>query len=450
MKRIAIGGLHTECSSYSPLEQALNDFTRLSGQALIDAVPFDFASEGIEAIPLFQDRAVPGGPVATATFAKQRTDFMDALRAAGPLDGVLLLMHGAMFVPGLDDPEGAFITEVRDIVGPEALISGSFDLHGQVTQKIVDALDMFAAYRTAPHIDVPQTHERAAKMLARALHTPLERPMVCWTPIPILAPGEMTSTFVAPCDALYAALPNHDASPQIWDSNLMIGYVWADSPRATASAVVTTTDTEAGQAVSDRIAQSYHTVRDELVFDMPTASLSDALSQLGDSPAILADSGDNPTAGGVGDRADVLSAFAQGGKSSALFAGIADPAAYDALLNGASSVDIGGSLGGGGPRLTITPDTCRFANDCAILDWGGLVVVLTKRRRPFHNLTDFSALDLNLDSFQTLVVKSGYLSPDLRDLPRQQMMALTEGAVCQDLSQLANEHRPAGTWPFTA
>lgn len=179
-------------------------------------------------------------------------------------------------------------------------------------------------------------------------------------------------------------------------------------------------------------------------------SLSEALSQLGDSQAILADSGDNPTAGGVGDRADVLSAFAQGGKSSALFAGIADPAAYDALLNGASSVDIGGSLGGGGPRLSISPDTCRFANDCAILDWGGLVVVLTKRRRPFHNLTDFYALDLNLDSFQTLVVKSGYLSPDLRDLPRQQMMALTEGAVCQDLSQLANENRPAGTWPFTA
>lgn len=449
MKRIAIGGLHTECSSYSPLEQVQDDFTRTTGEALVAMVPFDFAAHGLQPVPLFHDRSVPGGPVSAATFAGQVRAFMEALQQAMPLDGVLLLMHGAMFVPGIDDPEGDFIRQVRAIVGPQAVISAAFDLHGQITQTIVDNIDAFAAYRTAPHIDVPQTRTRAATLLARALNGG-PRPVVVWEAVPILAPGEMSSTFVAPCDKLYAALPDMDEMPGIEDANLMIGYVWADSPRATAAAVVTATDRIAGQAAARRIAQSYIDARDMLVFDMEAAPLVEALDRVAGQPAILADSGDNPTAGGVGDRADVLAEGLARGLTGALFAGIADPAGFAALAQGETSVTLGGSLGGGGPRVTLTVDACHIALDCAVVTCAGITVVVTRRRRPFHDLADFDALglDLDLDAHPLLVVKSGYLSPDLRILPRQQIMALTDGAVCQDLSRLENLHRPPGTWPF--
>ncbi|MEM1129339.1 MAG: M81 family metallopeptidase [Pseudomonadota bacterium] len=447
MKRVAIGGLHTECCSYSPLEQVAGDFTRVTGQALVDQVPFDFAAGGLEPVPLFWDRSVPGGPVSAETFAAQRADFLAALQAAGPLDGVLLLMHGAMFVPGIDDPEGVFLADIRRAVGPEAIIAGSFDLHGQVTAQVVEALDAFAAYRTAPHIDVGETHARAARMLAAALGG-APRPLVCWRPVPILVSGEMSSTFVAPCDALYAALPGYDARAGVWDSNLMIGYVWADSPRATAAAVVTAADRAAGQAAADEIAEAYRAARDALVFDMEAAPLDAALARVRDVPAILADSGDNPTAGGVGDRADVLEAVVAAGVSGALFAGIAGPAAYAALRDGAETVGLGGTLGGGGPRVALVPETCRFAEGCVIVACGGVTVVISERRRPFHHFADFEALGLVLADFPLLVVKSGYLSPDLRTLPRRQVMALTDGAVCQDIGRLENRHRPAGTWPF--
>ncbi|SNT73615.1 M81 family metallopeptidase [Paracoccus seriniphilus] len=448
MKRIAIGGLHTECSSYSPLEQVAADFTRTEGEALTRSVPFDFSGHGLIALPLFHDRAVPGGPVAVETFAAMRDEFMQRLRAAMPLDGVLLLMHGAMFVPGIEDPEGEFITEIRNIVGPDAIISAAFDLHGQITRKICDGLDAFAAFRTAPHIDTPETWARAAGMLADALNTGT-RPAVYREAVPILVSGEMSSTFVAPCDRLYAALPEFDRQPGICDSNLMIGYVWADSPRATAAAVVTATDPQAGRRVAARIAASYRAARDELVFDNEAAPLEEALDLVAGQPAILADSGDNPTAGGVGDRADVLAALQGRDLGPVLVAGIADPAIHRQLTEGATEVALGGGLGGGGPRVTLKVHDCRLVDDCAVMTCHDLAIVVTRRRRPFHNLDDFTALGLSLDGFSLLVVKSGYLSPDLRALPRRQVMALTEGAVCQHLSRLPNLHRPAGTWPFT-
>ena len=156
MKRIAIGGLHTECSSYSPLQQTATDFTRTEGPALLEAVPFDFPAHGIDPIPLFRDSSVPGGPVSDATYAAQKEEFLARLRDALPLDGVLLLMHGAMFVPGTVDPEADFIETVRATIGPDAILSAAFDLHGQISPRVVAPLDGFAAYRTAPTYRCPR------------------------------------------------------------------------------------------------------------------------------------------------------------------------------------------------------------------------------------------------------------------------------------------------------
>ncbi|MCT4610397.1 MAG: M81 family metallopeptidase [Pelagimonas sp.] len=443
--RVALGGLHTECSTYNPLFQQRADFRRLEGQALLDKAGFDYGAHGIAAIPLFHESSVPGGPVARDVFDAQAAELLQALRDALPLDGVHLLLHGAMFVPGVIDPEGWLITQVRDIVGPGCVIAGSFDLHGQITQDITDTLDIFAAYRTAPHIDVTETHARAAAMLTRALTKGL-RPQVARVPVPVLVSGEMSSTFVAPCDRLYASLPQFDRRAGVWDANLMIGYVWADSPRATAAAVVTCLDPAAGAQVAQEIADSYWQARHELVFDMQAMPLADAQPLL-DQPLVLADSGDNPTGGGVGDRAEVLAALQQSG-TKALFAGIAGPKAYAELEQGAKTVTIGGELGGGGPKVVLDVDQCRFAHDCAIVESAGLTVVISKYRRPFHNFSDFKALGLSLSDHPILVVKSGYLSPDIRTLDRRQIMLLTDGAVNQDITRQQNLNRPRPCFPF--
>jgi len=449
--RVAIGGIHTECSTYSPLMQVAEDFNRTEGQALLEMAGVGAGWEGIEAIPIFHDRSIPGGPVSPDLFRAQCDGFCDRLRAALPLDGVLLIMHGAYFVPGVDDPEGEFVTRIREVVGPGAVISSAWDLHGQITERIAATVDAFAAFRTAPHVDQPQTRARAARMLLEALRGG-PRPQVVRKAIPLLVSGEMSSTFVEPCRSLYAMLPGFDARAGILDANLMIGYVWADSPRATAAAIVTCTDRVVGETAAAEIAVSYWSLRDALVPDMETGALGDLLDSA-KGRTILADSGDNPTAGGVGDRADVLAALvARGWATSrdrrAIIAGIAAPHAVAALRRGETEIRIGGELGGGGPVQPLRPDRARLVGTDAVVEAGGIELVLTERRRPFHHLSDFRTLGLDPSVADLLVVKSGYLSPELRELPMAQVMALTGGAVSQDLEGLENRHRPRPTWPF--
>ena len=62
-KNIAIGGISTECSSYSPLFQNEEDFISIQGQALIDLVDFPFSEHNINVNPLFFNKSVPGGPI---------------------------------------------------------------------------------------------------------------------------------------------------------------------------------------------------------------------------------------------------------------------------------------------------------------------------------------------------------------------------------------------------
>jgi len=446
IKKIAIGGISTECSTYSPLYQNKSDFVSLQGKTLLNLIDFPFDDYGIEIIPIFFNRSVPGGPIESQYFRETKDKFIAKLEPLGVLDGVLLIMHGAIYVDGMDDPEGEWIEAVRDAVGQDCIISVSFDLHGQMTDKIVSNIDAFAAYRTAPHIDVAETYSRALKMVADAL-TKNQRPTVLWTPIPLLVPGEMSSTFVEPCKSIYKNLELLDQRKGILDSNLMIGYVWADTQRASASAVVTCTNKKAGTEICQEIANLYWNSRHQLKFDMQSGDIITAINSISKNFSIIADSGDNPTAGGVGDRADLLEAILINKIEHVLFAGIASESAYNELQKG-NKFNIGGSFGGGGPNLELIADEVYFENQCVVVKVQKITIVVSKKRRPFHYLSDFDDLDLKLQDYRLLVVKSGYLSPDLQSLSCPSFMALSSGAVNQDLKNIENRNRKKPTFPF--
>ena len=445
-KKIAIGGISTECSSYSPLYQNKDDFKSIQGQALLDLVDFPFNEFDIKPYPLFYNKSVPGGPIEKEYFAQIKNQFIGNLHTLGKLDGVLLLMHGAMYVDGIEDPEGNWIASVRKEVGPKCIISVSFDLHGQMTDQIINNIDAFAAFKTAPHIDVKDTYQRSSMMLSKALNKNY-RPYVLWSAIPVLVSGEMSSTFVEPCQSIYESLELYNQEPNILDCNLMIGYVWADTKRATASSVVTCIDEKSGAIVCKSIANLYWDNRKKLNYSMRSGNIHSALNSLQDDFSIIADSGDNPTAGGVGDRADILKVILEADLKETLVAGIASKSAYDELKKG-NQFTIGGTFGGGGPSLKLNADRVYFQNQCAIVKVNKTIIVVTELRRPFHSLTDFTDLKINLSTFQLLIVKSGYLSPDLQDLSVPSFMVLSDGAVNQDLRSITNKQRNRKTYPF--
>jgi len=459
--RIAVGGIHTECSTSSPVLMQPEDFRVLRGPDLLAHEYFDFLeAEGVEHLPLLHARAVPGGPLARATYEGFKAEFLERLEATLPIDGLYLAMHGAMNVEGMDDAEGDWISAARAVVGPDVPVAASYDLHGNVTQKIIDQLDIFAGYRTAPHIDVRETMVRAWSMLVRTLKTG-EKPGVAWAPVPVLLPGERTSTEDEPAKSLYLKLPEHDALPGIWDANLMVGYVWADEPRGTACAVVTAVDKAAAEKVAVAIAQSYWDAREDFRFGPVTGPLMDMLDiaeRTETRPIILADSGDNPTGGGVGDRADVLKALLARSIDEVLIAGITDrPAVERCFAAGAGarvSLKVGGSLDPASPSVEVEADVVFLddpgsaAEQQAVVRIGGITLVLAARRRPYHNIADFTRLGLDPTKVRLLVVKSGYLSPELAPIANPNLMALTDGVINQDIENLPSHRRHQPSYPF--
>lgn len=462
--RIAFGGLHTECSTFNPLAMQTRDFRVLRDAALLGHAEFaPLHRFDAKFLPLLHARAVPGGPIARATYAALKAEFLDRLSAQRDLDGLYLAMHGACFVEGLEDAEGDWIAAARAVVGPDLPISASYDLHGNLSQTIIDRLDMFSAYRTAPHIDVDETKSRAVAMLLRCLRTQV-RPHLCWAPVPVLLPGERTSTQDQPARGLYATLPDIDAMPGIWDASLMVGYVWADEPRATAAAVLTGTDADAITEAASALAQSYWQARHDFRFGSITGTLGECLDRALSSPThpvILADSGDNPTGGGVGDRAEVLAELIRRRVPSALVAGIADlpatRACYAAGVGASVPLRIGATLDPDGSTPVAAHAQVRFlaetqapAERQAVVAIDGITIVLTARRRPFHSFADFQSLGLDPRTQRLLVVKSGYLSPDLAPIANPGLMALTPGVVDQHVTRAPRHRLRRPCFPFDA
>jgi len=460
--RIAVGGIHIECSTYNPVLNRAEDFRVVRGEGLAEAPYFAFLKDyDATFLPTIHTRTIAGGPVARETYEAFKSEFLIRLKAFGSLDGLYLAMHGAMNVEGMHDAEGDWIASARDVVGPDCIISTSYDLHGNLSQRIIDNIDIYSTYRTAPHIDVEETMRRAVSMLVKALQTG-EIPHVVWAPVPVLLPGERTSTVDEPAKSLYARLPSIDGKPGIWDASLNVGYVWADEPRATAAAIMTGTDRAMLEAEAKAMAQAYWDVRDAFVFGPETGSIEDFVAKAIASktgPVVLAESGDNPTGGGVGDRAELFAALVKAGATGTIFAGIADrkatDAAYEAGAGARLDLTVGASLDNEGSVPFTGAFEVIFVSDAtdpverqAVLRIGGIDLVVTARRRPFHNIADFTSLGLDPMTAKIIAVKSGYLSPELAPIANPSLMVLSTGVVDQFIERLERKHKPHPTYPW--
>ncbi|QGY31563.1 M81 family metallopeptidase [Pantoea cypripedii] len=459
--RIAFGGIHTECSTYNPVLNYADDFRILRGDELTASPYFAFLADyDAHFLPTFHARAIAGGPVARVTYEDFKQDFLSRLAALLPVDGVYLAMHGAVYVEGMEDAEGDWITATRELVGNDCPITVSYDLHGNVTQRIIDAIDMFSTYRTAPHIDVEETMRRSVAMLVQSLHSGV-KPGVVWAPIPVVLPGERTSTEDEPAKSLYARLPAINAIEHIWDASLMVGYVWADEPRATAAAIMTGTDAAVLAEQAAKLALAYWQAREQFSFGCVTGSTEECVRMAIASPThpvILADSGDNPTGGGVGDRGDMLAELIRQGAQGVIVAGITDKPATDAAfaagIGATLQLTIGATLDPAGGKASAQFVVTRLVDDPAsvakqaLLQTGDITVVVADRRRPYHNLADFALLGLNPATANIVVVKSGYLSPELAPLANPNLMALSEGVVDQYVERLVRKRKTQPAYPF--
>jgi microcystin degradation protein MlrC len=226
--------------------------------------------------------------------------------------------------------------------------------------------------------------------------------------------------------------------------------------------VVTGTAPDGQRRIATKLAQQYWDARSEFQFGTETCTVDECVRRAiaaNTQPAILADSGDNPTGGGNGDQATVLESLLRHKAQNVVFAGIADrpatEACYKAGVGARIPLSIGGTLDPEGSRPVKVEAVIKSllaetnpARREAVVETEGVTLVLAAYRRPYHDIKDFTRFELDPKAFKIIVVKSGYLSPELAPLANPSLMALSDGAINQDIVHLpANRYRRP-SYPF--
>ena len=487
LPRIGIAGIAIESSTFTPYRSGEKDFEVRRGTAeILDRYPFDVPAA--EYVGVLHARALPGGQLDREAYEGWKAEIVAGLRAAvedAPLDGFFFDIHGAMSVVGLDDAEGDLITAIRSAIGAQTVVGTAMDLHGNVSHTLFEACDLLTCYRHAPHIDAWETRERGMRDLietAARVRDGGPRPHKALVHVPILLPGEKTSTRIEPAKSLYARIPELTERDGVTDVSYWIGFAWADQPRCKAAIVAFGDAAEAVEAAALELATAVWEKRHEFEFVAPTGTFEECLDQAVAStarPFWISDSGDNPGAGGADDTTYALARLAareeiRSGAVSALMVSLVDPAttdaAWEAGAGGRLEVEVGARID------TREPGPVPLAVEVAALDESGptgraaalrvlaadasadlasarptgLTVVVTGRRSQWARHEMFERLGLSMTGFDVVTVKMGYLEPDQYEAAADWLLALTPGGVDQDLLRLGHSCIDRPMIPFDA
>jgi len=473
LPRIAIAGIAIESSTFSP---ALTDeaaFHASYGADIFSLYPFFSADSPLRHraiwIPTIDGHALPGGAVTREAYESLVNKTLDSLKKNGPYDGLFYDIHGAMSVVGLEDPEGDFIVRIRKVIGKKTIISTSMDLHGNVSWRLAKNTDLITCYRLAPHEDALETKQRALVNLIDRIESGKGKPAYkAWIPIPILLPGEKTSTRIEPAKSVYKAVAPAASQNGIIDAAMWVGYAWADEPRNHAVVMVTGDDKEKVIHTAERLAHGFWNARFGYAFVAPTKTWNECLDTALKStkhPFFISDMGDNPTAGGAGDVTWTLNQilshpeFKSADGPSLIYASIPGPE----LVKNAIAAGVGNHVDGyAGEKVDAryappvhisgTVESIQYGDKDAevevVVRVGSVHVIVTQKRKPYHKEIDFTRLGLAPRKTDIVVVKIGYLEPELYAMRADWLMALTPGGVDQDIEHLKYKRIQRPMFPF--
>lgn len=472
LPRIAIAGIAIESSTFSPAVSDESAFPLLIGDSIFSYYPFFSPDSGVlnraDWVPTLRSHAMPGGIVKREVYENMVKTTLEMLKKAMPIDGLFFDIHGAMSVQDMEDPEGDFIIRIREVIGDDVLISTCMDLHGSVSPRLAQNTDLITCYRLAPHEDAMVSKKRALTNLIDRIESGKGKPAYkAWIPVPILLPGEKTSTRIEPAKSLYAQIPKLIDGDKVIDASIWMSYPWADEPRNHAVVMTYGDDKEAVRRAAEKLAEHFWEVREQFEFVAPTAYLSECLTNAlssNDKPFIISDMGDNPTAGGAGDVTWTLTEllkrpeFKHANGKSVIYASIPDIT----FVLKAVEIGVGGTIEG---HLGAKIDD-RYAppvyvkgkitaihidekdNTIVVVKTGSISIIVTAKRKAYHLERYFTEIGLDPRQTDIVVVKIGYLVPELYNIRKGWMMALTPGGVDQDLLRLPYKHIQRPMYPL--
>ena len=437
-RRILIAECKQEISSFNPVPSHYHDF-RISVGATLFAHHVGIRSEiagaleifrqhpDLELIPAYGAQAnTSGGTLAAASFRRIADEFLEAVRAAGPVDGVYFSLHGAMAAEQEEDPEGYLLEETRKILGEQVPIVASFDLHGIITDRILQQCDAITLYHTYPHVDFFQTGERSARLLLRMLNEGV-RPVTVRVRIPALVRGDELITATGLFGRMIRATQAIEMSPGGLSAGMFIGNHFTDLPDLCSNVIICTDgDPDRATTAALAIAHDFWSVREQLQARL--TPLRDAVQQalaVTTGTVVLVDAADATSSGASGDSNAILRELLAQGYSRSVLAPLVDPpavrAAFAAGVGRQIQLAVGGALD---PRFEPLPITAtvrmlsdgRFRNESdgaywqsgetALVEAGQVTLLLTSRPVSLYDRSLFLAHGQDPATFGAVIVKS--------------------------------------------
>ena len=456
--RIFAGGIIHETNSFHPQLTRVESFEIHRAAALLDDPGVKpFRENEVEVIPSLWPEAIPSGPVEYQTYRYFRDSLLDDLQACGTVDGVCLFLHGAMVVDGIGCGEMDLVRSIREIVGPDVLISASLDLHGNIDPDLGSYANILTAYRTAPHIDMEETRQRAASLLIHCIKNRL-KPVPVIVKIPVMIAGDPAITDEQPAADLYAKLLDIDKVPGIVTSSLMIGYSWSDIPNIGSSTIVVAENEkyrDVAVTEASSLAADFWSKRGDFSFTVPTGTIEESIGiaeDFADGPVFISDSGDNVTSGAAGDVPSFVEKLLAADVRNVVVAGIIDSRAVDVCrktgVGSSANLSLGGKIDTVNAKpLPVDGKVVHLTDSGAVLRSRGVDIIIAEKRTAFSTIDSFAAFDVNPAAYKVVVVKLGYLFPELKEIAKHTVLAFSPGFASQKLD-LPYKNIPRPIYPL--
>jgi microcystin degradation protein MlrC len=439
MLNILLAQCTQEVSSFNPVPGRYEDFVVAVGEALLanreaaqgevaGALNVFGARDDVRVMPAYSAQATTsGGTLRAADFDRIAAEFLAALRAAPPVDGVYFVLHGAMAAENESDPEGLLLAEARKILGEDVPIVVSLDLHGILTDRMLEHSDAIVAYHTYPHVDFFETGQRAARLLLRILEGNA-RPVTARVAIPALVRGDELITETGLFGQIIREALAIELSEAGLSAGMFIGNPFTDVPALRSNSFVVT-DGDPAHAERDaiRLAEEFWQVRERLQASLTGLDEAVAIAEATSAgTVVLVDAADATSSGASGDSNAILGKLLERGYSGRALIPIVDPpavaAAFAAGVGNRVRTTVGGALDPG--RFTPVPVEARvhllaegrFQNEShgtfwdagptAVLHAGTITLVVTSRPVSLYDRSLFYAHGQNPHYFNLVVVKS--------------------------------------------
>ena len=317
-KKILLCEFHGETNTFNPLLQDLAAFSAvrfLEGEeacrvcrklpcavhGMMDAIE----KAGGEIIPSVFLYNVAGGRVQEDVYRLLKKKVRETAERTGRIDGACVSLHGATCTEEENDAAGAFLGFLRELLGERAIIAATFDLHANITGRILEKADVVCGYHTYPHVDHYETGFRAASLCMKKLEG--EEVRMAAVSLPMMIPPAAYTTREGPFRDVIALGEEMEKEEGILDFTVCCVQPWLDIEEIGSCVLVIAAEEEKAKAAADRLAEKFFSVRNDMRTDLMSVDevIDRAEANETGKPVVLADAADSPNGGAVGDSVAV-------------------------------------------------------------------------------------------------------------------------------------------------